>query len=642
MSELFEPDGPHDRRLALGQPAGLLHDFNRAGVVTSADVQVARRLGALAAAGAHPTPDEERAQLALALCVRALRSGSVCLDLDTVDYLAPELPEGLRWPTYDEWCAALDGSGLVQQQVLHREGPLVHLDRYRQEELQIAADLRARDAVAAPEVDLGLLDEGLDRVFPAETDEEQRTAVRHAMTRRTTVLTGGPGTGKTTTVAGLLALLVHQADAVPDGPALRIALAAPTGKAAARLAEAVNEAVDGPVESAGGTGGAGAGRSRLDGADRDALRRAVATAQSSTLHRLLGSVPGSSTRFRHHRGNRLPHDVVVVDEASMLSLTMTARLLEAVRPQARLVLVGDPDQLASVEAGAVLADLVAGFPEQDGSGPVVRLRTAHRYGAQIGTFAEALRGGADDDADDADAVVRLARGEDGSGDAVRFVETPAADASPEQTIEGVLRDDLVRRALAVRAAALVGDPAGALELLARHRVLCAHRLGPYGVQSMNDRVERWLAEADPGVVPGGMYAGKPLLVVRNDPQLKVWNGDVGVVFRTADGGLRVRFATGAGVQPKDVAVSRVADVETMHAMTIHKAQGSQADEVTVLLPDTASRLLTRELLYTAVTRARLRVRLVGSEESLRAAFGRRVQRASGLRARLAPAADATG
>ncbi len=232
----------------------------------------------------------------------------------------------------------------------------------------------------------------LERLFPAGF-EEQREAAEIALAQAVTVLTGGPGTGKTTTVARLLALLAEQAGA----SRLRIALAAPTGKAAARLQEAVQHEV-----------------AKLDEADRARLGEL----QAMTLHRLLGSRPDSSSRFRHNRGNRLPHDVIVVDETSMVSLTMMARLLEAVRPDARLVLVGDADQLASVEAGAVLADLVDGLSARTDV-RVAALRTSHRFGEAIGFLAEAIRVG------DADRALELLR----SGDEhIEFIEDDASDA----------------------------------------------------------------------------------------------------------------------------------------------------------------------------------------------------------------------
>ncbi|OOK65709.1 exodeoxyribonuclease V, alpha subunit [Mycobacterium kansasii] len=348
---------------------------------------------------------------------------------------------------------------------------------------------------------------------------------------------------------------------------------------------------------------------RLDAADRMRLGHL----QAVTLHRLLGSRPDTSSRFRHDRGNRLPHDVIVVDETSMVSLTLMARLLEAVRPGARLILVGDADQLASVEAGAVLADLVDGLAARDDV-RVAALRTSHRFGKSIGTLADAIRGG------DADRVLALLR----SGDEhIEFID----DEDPTQRLRAVL----VPHALRLREAALLGAVDAALGTLDEHRMLCAHRRGPFGVGHWNRQVEAWLGE-ETGQPPWlQWYAGRPLLVTANDYGLRVYNGDTGVAMVGPDG-LRAVLAGAAG--PLAFATGRLSDVETMHAMTIHKSQGSQADVVTVLLPEQDSRLLTRELFYTAVTRAKAKVRVVGSEASVRAAVERRAVRASGLRMRL--------
>ncbi|WP_078796356.1 exodeoxyribonuclease V subunit alpha, partial [Mycobacterium tuberculosis] len=373
-------------------------------------------------------------------------------------------------------------------------------------------------------------------------------------------------------------------------PRPRIALAAPTGKAAARLAEAVRREM-----------------AKLDATDRARLGDLHAV----TLHRLLGAKPGA--RFRQDRQNRLPHNVIVVDETSMVSLTLMARLAEAVRPGARLILVGDADQLASVEAGAVLADLVDGFSVRDDA-LVAQLRTSHRFGKVIGTLAEAIRAG------DGDAVLGLLR----SGEErIEFVD----DEDPAPRLRAVL----VPHALRLREAALLGASDVALATLDEHRLLCAHRDGPTGVLHWNRRVQAWLAEetGQPPWTP--WYAGRPLLVTANDYGLRVYNGDTGVVL-AGPTGLRAVISGASG--PLDVATGRLGDVETMHAMTIHKSQGSQVDEVTVLMPQEDSRLLTRELLYTAVTRAKRKVRVVGSEASVRAAIARRAVRASGLRMRL--------
>ncbi|KZS56798.1 exodeoxyribonuclease V subunit alpha [Mycobacterium ostraviense] len=555
--------------------AGLLRSFNEAGALDLADVHVAQRLCALG------KETDDRVALAAALAVRALRGGSVCVDLSTIAGAA----DGLPWPDPEQWLAAVRASTLLADPpVLHLyDDRLLYLDRYWREEQQVCDDLLAM-LVPRPS------GPAFERLFPSGY-HEQRAAAEIALSQGVTVLTGGPGTGKTTTVARLLAALAEQAE-LAGRSRPRIALAAPTGKAAARLAEAVRHEV-----------------TRLDAADRMRLGQL----QAVTLHRLLGSRPDTSSRFRHDRGNRLPHDVIVVDETSMVSLTLMARLLEAVRPGARLILVGDADQLASVEAGAVLADLVDGLAARDDV-RVAALRTSHRFGKSIGTLADAIRGG------DADRVLALLR----SGDEhIEFID----DEDPTPRLRAVL----VPHALRLREAALLGAVDAALGTLDEHRMLCAHRRGPFGVGHWNRQVEAWLAE-ETGQPPWSQwYAGRPLLVTANDYGLRVYNGDTGVAVAGPDG-LRAVLAGAAG--PLDFATGRLSDVDTMHAMTIHKSQGSQADEVTVLLPEQDSRLLTRELFYTAVTRAKAKVRVVGHEASVRAAVERRAVRASGLRMRL--------
>jgi len=555
--------------------SGLLHTFNEAGVLDVADVRVAERICFLG------KESDELVMLAVALLVRGLRSGSVCIELASVASAVGV--EDVSWPEPEGWLAAVRASALLgEPPVLHLyDDRLLYLDRYWREEKQVCDDLLAL-RVSKPTGDVP----AFERLFPAGF-EEQREAAEIALAQAVTVLTGGPGTGKTTTVARLLALLAEQAGT----SRLRIALAAPTGKAAARLQEAVQHEV-----------------AKLDAADRSRLGEL----QAMTLHRLLGSRPDSSSRFRHNRANRLPHDVIVVDETSMVSLTMMARLLEAVRPDARLVLVGDADQLASVEAGAVLADLVDGLSARVDV-KVAALRTSHRFGESIGALADAIRVG------DADSVLGLLR----SGDEhIEFIENDASDA---------MRAVLLPHALRLREAALFAADDVALATLDEHRLLCAHREGPYGVRHWNRQVEKWLSE-ETGQPPWSeWYPGRPLLVTANDYGLRVYNGDTGVVIAGPDG-LRAIIAGATG--SLDFATSRLGDVETMHAMTIHKSQGSQADAVTVLMPPEDSRLLTRELFYTAVTRAKEKVRVVGSEASVRAGIGRRAIRASGLAQRL--------
>jgi exodeoxyribonuclease V alpha subunit len=582
--DVFETDDPRDRRLALGL-SGVLGRFNAGGVVEASDVHAARRIQALAA-----EPDEDVA-LAVALAVRSLRHGSVCLDLGGLS--AEILPDGLTWPA-DGWVSRVADSALAGAGVLRVEGDLVYLDRYWREECQVRDDLVARLDLAPPGVDSPRL-EALAVTLFDDQYAEQRAAALMAARQWTTVLTGGPGTGKTTAVAGLLTLLADQSDRP-----LRIALTAPTGKASARLQEAVRTALAGPA---------------FEG-HRDAVGRPVA----QTLHRLLGWKRGSRNRFRHDRGNRLPHDVIVVDETSMVSLTMMARLVEAVRSDCRLVFVGDPDQLASVEAGAVLADLVDGLTRRDPR-TVAALATSHRFGPEIGGLARAVRAG-----DAGRALDLLAAG----GEHVELL-----DASDPAVLTS-LRDRLVRHALRLREAAASGAPDEALEILDHHRLLCAHRDGPWGVGHWNRLVERSLAEHTGLPIGGGWgqewYAGRPLLLTSNDYGLDLFNGDTGVVVAAADG---VRAAIDVPGGHRELATSRLTDVETMHAMTVHKSQGSQAAEVTVLLPPDDSRLLTRELLYPALTRAEQKVTVVATPDAVRLAVERPARRASGLAARLA-------
>lgn len=568
---------PADWRLA-GGATGLLRVFNQAGVIDAADVLVAQRLTGLAAEA------DERVALAVAFAVRAVRGGSVCVDLSTVSAHVdiPTLP----WPDPTEWSEAVAASRLTgDPPVLRQDGELLYLDRYWLEEQRVANDVLA---LATARDSTGVV--GFDRLFPHNFAEQRRAAVI-ALSRGLTVLTGGPGTGKTTTVARLLALLAEQAHS-GSAPALRIALAAPTGKAAARLQEAVQLEIG-----------------KLDPADGERLSGVRAT----TLHRLLGGRPDTSSRFRHHRENRLPHDVIVVDETSMVSLTMMARLVEAVRLEARLVLVGDADQLVSVEAGAVLADLVEGLSWGEDP-PVAKLITPHRFGAAIGELASAIRVG-----DAGRALEVLAAGDPH----VEWVDT---DRPTDR-----LRSVLLGHALRLRAPALLGDTTVALATLDDHRLLCAHRNGPSGVEFWNRQVGRWLAEDTDIPAWVTWYPGRPVLVTATDYGLGLYNGDSGVAV-LRDGALRAVVSGTGG--PIEFPPSRLADVETMHAMTIHKSQGSQAIEITVLLPSEDSRLLTRELLYTAVTRAREKVRIVGTPEQLRAAIARRAVRATGLSRRL--------
>ena len=599
MSAMPQVD-PFAARRPRRAPAALA-PFARAGIVESADAHVAALLARLAGG-----VGDEATLLAAAMAVRAPRTGHTCVDLATIagravgdDDVGVD-PATLPWPDRAAWVAAVGLSPLTADGApLVLEGSRLYLDRYWRDERQIAADLRNLLAAPPPTVESAVLADGLDRLF-GETGR-QRDAAEVAVRHRLAILAGGPGTGKTTTVARVVALHVEQALAA-GRPVPHIGLAAPTGKAAARLTEAIDEEL-----------------ARMHDALDAPVRDAVAGLPASTLHLLLGWRPDSSSRFRHDRTNRLPHDLVVVDETSMVSLTMTARLLEALRPDARLVLVGDPGQLASVDAGTVLGDLVlAAAPADAPLHPVtVTLTDAHRYRGGIAAVAEGIHDG------DADRVVEALRSHP---EDVVWIESDPAAAGTDLTL---VRETAMSTAAAVRTAADAGDAAAALEALAAFRILLAHRRGPHGVSQWNRQVERWTTPVRDR--DDEWYVGRPVLVTANDASLGIYNGDLGIVVQRADH-RAVTFDRHPA--PLELTPARLGDVETVHAMTIHKSQGSQFGTVAVLLPDPRSRILTRELLYTGVTRARHQLILVGDEATVRAAVARPIDRASGLAQRL--------
>jgi len=560
---------PFEARHAVGA-TGILREFNDIGVLSAADVHVAARLCGLVGDESEPVA------LAVALAVRGPRLGHVFVDLATIrDTASVESDEPvdlsvLPWPEVDEWLAALGASALValgeddgvvsEATPLRLLGTRLYLDRYWREECAVAADLNDMTA-----------------------------------TGRLEVIAGGPGTGKTTRVARFVGELIDRAVAVGERPPL-VALAAPTGKAAARLQEAVHE------ETA---------QLSVD----ESVRELLMGLRASTLHRLLGWRPGSHSRFAHDRGNRLPHDVVIVDETSMVSLSLMARLIEAVRPEARLILVGDPGQLTSIEAGVVLADIVG---PGVGEGVIV-LERVHRYGGGIGALADAIRQG------DGDATVAAL-----SGAPEEITWLPIDVDTTEAGFE-LVRDRAVAAGLAVVGAAREGDALEALAALGRFRLLCAHRRGPYGVSDWSSRVQAWLAP-DIEDIEQRDFVGRPLLVTENDYELGLYNGDTGVIV--AGAGERPAAAFERGGEVLRFSPLRLGAVDTVYAMTIHKSQGSQFDTAAVLLPAPTSRILTRELLYTGVTRARRELILVGTEAAVRQAVERPVARASGLRERL--------
>ena len=640
---------------------------------------------AFAAFLAREVPDAPPpALLAAALASHQLGRGHACLDL--ADTLAdpgfalslppdgddprgearPPLPaEVLAGLDLAGWQAALAHPGLVADgpgvTPLVAVGRRVYLRRYWQYERAVREAIDARLAAPLP-LPADALRAALDALFPpaANGPDWQKIACALAARSAFAIVTGGPGTGKTTTVVRLLAVLQALALAGEAGRPLRIRLAAPTGKAAARL----NESIAGAVA-----------RLPLDDLPEGEAVRAAIPAKVTTLHRLLGSRP-DSRHFRHRAGNPLPVDVLVVDEASMVDLEMMAAVLAALPAKARLVLLGDKDQLASVEAGAVLGELCrraseghytaetagwiadvtgATIPASliDPAGTaldqaVAMLRFSHRFrhDSGIGQLAAAVNAG-----DVAAAVgcfdagfADLARVATGEGADERALRRLAVEGDTGRGYAGerplgyrhylaTLRD--ARPAAGATQDAIDDWARAVLAAHGQFQLLCGLRRGPWGVEGLNRRIAGWLQEA--GLIPAaeGWYAGRPVLVTRNDYGLGLMNGDIGITLELPGGVLRVAFPAGDGSAGiKWVQPSRLQAVETVFALTVHKSQGSEFAHVAMALPESLSPILTRELIYTGITRARQWFTLADAPGSavLARAVERRVLRVSGLMA----------
>jgi exodeoxyribonuclease V alpha subunit len=621
-----------------------LEALRAADVLSALDVQTARTLGRLAG------ESDERVLIALALVSRQAQRGHVCLELSRLaeQGIMAEAEAALGrepWPSLEALRAALRASPLVGASggVEHEARPVcldahdrLYLRRLYDQERSVATAIGDLASSPAERVDEAVLHSGLERLFGAvvahkptptraakrapadqldlfgepepaapppavaQAPDAQRSAAEHAVRHRFSVVSGGPGTGKTFTVVKMLALLVEQARALGQEDPL-VLLLAPTGKAAARLSESVRKA------------------KALLRCEPSVIQ--AITDKASTLHRALGvrRQQGGARSVREPLAAR----VIVVDEASMVDLGLMERLLVSVPDDARLILLGDKDQLASVEAGAVLGDICGEAGEQVAASPIARsiarsittLTRSHRFSddSAIKRLAEAIR----------------------QGDCARVFEVLHGGADEVQLREpqGEVDPRLLEAATASFGPLFAGSAAERISALDRYRVLCAHRHGPSGVIELNRRIEQALRRR--GVLLGqgghqGMhYAGRPILITENSYDNKLWNGDVGVLAEDTEQGLRACFADPEGV--RRLPLSRLPAHESVYAMSVHKSQGSEVDEVAVVLPNEDSPLLSRELLYTAVTRARQRVVIYAPAATLKTCVERRVSRASGLR-----------
>ena len=682
---------PADHRERLAE---LLAPFLDAHVLEHLDIHAVDLLGRLV----HEVYPE--VLLGLAFAVRAPRHGHICVVLDELQS-AKVLPEGpdmdretearaasLPWPVDRAgWCSMLASSPLVRGRGKEEElTPFVldqgrlYMDRYWRYQLRMAEQLAARAGLTLRPHDPGLLATGLHHLFeplPGEGEpgahgqqlDRQKLGAAMALLRSFTVISGGPGTGKTYTVRNVLTLLFAQREARRaedlDILPLRVALAAPTGKAAARMRESINQGLEDFLGKVGSALGAAA--------TPEGLREFLASLEARTLHRLLGWRPSTPSRFRHDADHPLPYDVVIVDETSMVDFALMAKLVDAVPPGARLILIGDRNQLASVEAGTVLADLCgearmetlslsgsfvaelrdhAGLDLPDHVSSdwepglrdcIIQLDRNRRFDATsgIGRFAKSCL------ADRFDARAAAAFFEPGS-ERTDLCMLPHGERSTlGEELQDIIREGYLGYLLTMQGGQGPGESEEelhlrVLEAFDRFRILCAHRRGRLGVSGMNKAAAELLAGAGlEWFRPSGKnYIGRPVLIRRNDYTLGRFNGDVGIIVPRAHGRAMVAFPNERGGVDY-LAPSRLPEHQTAFAMTIHKSQGSEFAAAVVLLPEQHTRILTRELIYTGVTRARKRMVLVGSQEVLARALQEKVQRASGLAGELWGAACCT-
>jgi len=545
-------------------------------VISRNDISAAALLVKMA--GRNGTPESQLlAWLGICLALRTVRDGHTCVDLDRIASWAGkidlEAENHCDWPTEaGPWRDSLRAADVLVGQPGDRkpfilDGSRLYLARSFAEENSIAAAIRVR-----------------------------------AKAGTIRILLGGPGTGKTTKVAG--DLLSRFNNEPRDGIQGDVALAAPTGKAAARMAEALRLACENNEQEA-----------------FNEARERILQLKPTTVHKLLGNNPNRGNYFEYRKDNRLPYRHVIVDEASMLSSSLMYHLLEALSDDATLMLVGDPDQLASVDAGTALGDIALFGGDEHEDTPlhdcIETLTTCHRIESrEILELAKAIR---DERVEDARNILVQ------EGNQVVWVDPANSDALSDLT------ERVVRHATELREAARDSDPGALLDKQRQLQVICGHREGPMSVAFWNAKIEKGM-NLRSGFI---WYTGRPVMVTRNSPSLQLANGDVGVVLKVGDVRKAVFGSLNAEGNPIQMPVSRLEDIDTVHALTIHKSQGSEYGHAVVVLPERVSRIVTRELLYTAVTRARRQVTVVGPWEVVEAAIRTPIRRATGLASRLA-------
>ena len=597
------------------------------GFLSELDIHFARLMARLSG------KEDEDVFLAASLVSRATGEGHVCLDLSTVEgkpLITDESgTEDFVSPTLEVWRKKLDSSSVVGRPGDYR--PLIlddrsrlYLYRYWDYENILANKISERVASKIEGVDLPLLKDGLSKFFsPLENGQTdwQKLAAFVSVLKKFCVVSGGPGTGKSTLIARIIALILKQR----KGSEMRIALAAPTGKAAARLQEAIQN-----------------GKETLS--VEETVKEAVPT-EASTIHRLLGTIPGSPY-FRHNAENPLPVDMVIVDEASMVDLALMSKLVQALPSDARLILLGDKDQLASVEAGAVLGDIcdtgrIHGFSKDllnrfreitgdpadispgNSSGPVIKdsiveLKKNYRFGLESGIRAVSLA------VNQGDGNLALRILKSGEYDDIKWTTLPEPN-----DLYRVIRGNVLH---GFKPCLETKDPFVAHSLFGRFRILCALRKGPYGVSAQNLLVEQVLRDENLIDTDKRWYRGRPVMITKNDYNLGLFNGDIGIILPDpeTDHNLRAFFLSPDGALRSFLPV-RLPEHETVYAMTVHKSQGSEFDKALLILPDRHTPVLTRELIYTGITRAKKSIEVWGTERIFIEGVSQRIERSSGLR-----------
>ena len=607
----------------MGNLLDKLSAFRRNGIISDIDLELCRFIK-------ERDKDAEEPVL-LAACVLSYlyREGDVCLLLEkyagkTV-FEDPQSGGMIMAPELEKWRDTLSKSAMVgapgefKPMILDESGRL-YLHKLWHYENELANGLMEKSGQRYDKIDHDLLRDGLSRLFPTSNGEVDWQKVAAALTVRNklSIISGGPGTGKTSTVVRILALLLEQAERRDES--LHIALTAPTGKAAARLKSSM-------VSSK--------GLLEVEPSIRESIPE-----EAKTLHQLLGARRHSSA-FRHDEENPLPYDLVVVDEASMVDQALMSKLMNALLDNARLILLGDKDQLASVEAGSVLGDICdldsnrfsedtvdflrnlslklpeesAGKERKSLSDNITLLTKSYRFDAESG-------------------IARLGSSiNEGSFDRTWDVLQSAEFADARFLKPEELEDALESRIISHFQTVMECDtPKRALKAFGNFRVLCAHRRGPWGVDFFNQKVEQILQRHNSIPKYDRWYAGKPVIVNVNDYTLGLNNGDIGLCLPDGEGEQKIHFLHEDSV--RTVSPGRLPDHSTAFALTVHKSQGSEFDEIFMVLPNSPSKVLSRELLYTAVTRARTNITISGTEKVLRKAVEQQLQRSSGLRKRL--------